>query len=135
MQRSKHLVRSHRSTTAEEGAATSGCEDVPGSCSSDSYDESYSSEEDQVVYLHGMRVLQSAAPPLDPILEDIDDDADNTLEEIGNRHGEELERLYAEMMDEIAISRAIHGLSPPFKTYIEHLRENNRFINEPKPYT
>jgi len=131
MQRSKSHVKLHRSTRAEEGTHVSCCEDVHGSCSDNgSDDESTSSDEDEVMYMDGMRVFGSPHTPLGDILENADNDEDNSLDQIRNRHGEELAVFHMEIIDELVICGAIQGRPSPRKTYIEYLREKGRFINE-----
>lgn len=100
-----------------------------GGGSDEEESETSSSEEDEVVYVQGARVLRTAGDVVGSNIEEEDDD-DCTLEQVRDRHGEELDSLYAEMMEELMLSRAIQGLSPPYKTYIDYLRERGRFDGE-----
>lgn len=134
MQRSKRIVRVYSGTSAQKGTPYPCQEDVPGNCCSNSEEDesetSSSEDEDEVVYLSGMRVLRAGGTGLGTILQDVDNEDDSTLDQIRDRHSEELDSLYQEMMEEVAISRAIQGLSMPYKSYIEHLREQGRFAGE-----
>lgn len=78
----------------------------------------------------GIRVFSSSCARVGITLETDDNEEDNTLDQIRDRHQEELDKLYMKLTKDIVSAHEAPQRQPSYKTYIEYLRENGRLVAE-----